>query len=167
MPSSLTSDLKSHFEMASFKQLADKHLRGDDWKKLQDIKEDFAKRRDEAEQTYSEEYAFRVSAVKKYLIDKAASKPRDFKHRWFGQDRFSKSAITHHAQRIVRNTHRMTLAGIDKQERKAIDKLVDKSEQRQVIRDKLAQDFSRATDRRRGQDRRRDDRQPSSPTRSR
>lgn len=163
MTSSITKQLENVFENAALNHVAKKLLKSNEWKQYDAITKQFDKRRKLERKDFRDQYHVRLRRTEKYLIDKAASKKRDFKHRWFGQDNFSRASIKTQADKLIRQQHRATLLALDEQEREQKDSLLARCDKRNLLRDKLKQDFARATDRRQGVERR----QTHAPTRSR
>lgn len=161
MTSSITKTLRNEFENAALNHVAKKHLRGNEWKAFQELTETFEKKRQQEKSAYRDEYGERVRRTEKYLIDKAGEKKRDFKHRWFGQDKFSRSAIQGQAQKIVRQQHRVHLEALNEQERESKDAFLTRIDRREHLREKMKQDFAQAVDRRSGMDRRRSTPKPA------
>lgn len=152
--SKITDDLKKVFDLAGLQREAAKKLKPEEWAAYREINEGFdAKVRFENRQ-YELGYQKRVASVRKKLIDKAGSKPRDFVHKWFGRDGFSRDAIDRQAQVTVRNAHQSKIDGLNDQRFEELNRFVEGTERRKAQRDKPRRDFQRATDRRVGPDRR-------------
>ncbi len=149
-------ELKRTFDLAGLRREATKKLTATEWKEFQQIRKTYDDSRRFETRQYEMEYKTRVEVARKRLINQAGAKSKDFKHRWFGQDRFDSSAINRQAQRNVRNGHEQLMAGIDRQESRDIRQLLDRCEQNVRQREKPKQDFNRAADRRQAQPRRRD-----------
>ncbi|MDD9911202.1 MAG: hypothetical protein OXR62_16160 [Ahrensia sp.] len=154
MTSDITQQLKQTYGKAALEREAARNLNGDEWKQFQQIKRKYADLIKFENRAYELEYKTRVEVVRKRLINKAGEKNRDFKHRWFGSDRFDKSDITRQAERQVRDEHRVLLDHLEKKEMAEIDGLLDQAGHRQKQREKPKNDFARAADRRDGQERR-------------
>ena len=150
----ISEELKRTFDLAALRREAAKTLTATEWKELQNIKKTHDDTRRFENRQYEMEYRTRVEVARKRLINQAGAKSKDFKHRWFGQDRFDKAAIHRQAQRNVRNQHHQLMAGIDQQESRAIRQLLDHCEKRTQLRDKPKKDFNQAADRRLSPDRR-------------
>lgn len=150
----ITKELKQTYGKAALANEARKNLNGAEWKEFQQIKAKFEEQKLYEQRTFELEYKTRVEVARKRLINKAGEKNRDFKHRWFGSDRFDKDATLRQAKRQVRNEHAALLSHLDKQEMAEVEGLLERSVHRQKLRDKPKVDFARATDRRDGAERR-------------
>lgn len=148
MTFSISEELKRTFDLASLKHQAFKYLNAKEWNTYRKTTEKYGALRRVEELAFKIEYKTRFEVARKRLINKAGSKPKDFKHRWFGSDQFDKSTVNRQADRNVRAQHSQLMAGIDKKEAGEIRPLLDRSEHRQQMKDKPRQDFSEATDRR-------------------
>ncbi|XWN32082.1 MAG: hypothetical protein ROR55_02910 [Devosia sp.] len=155
MPEHLGAEVKRTFDLAAMRREAALSLTGEEWRELQALRERHAAIRRFETRTYELEYETRVEEEKRKLIDKAGSKSWDLRHVRFGSDTFSKSAVDRQARRNVRAAHRQDLARLDREEMDDLDALLRHSKHREAQRVKPLQDFARATDRRRGGDRRR------------
>lgn len=151
MASSITDDLKRTFGVAALRKVARKILAANEWKELQLIKKTYSDRRQYEQRAHELEYHTRVEVVRKRLINQAGEKNKDFKHRWFSNDRFDKSAITRQAHRQVRNQHFQLLGRLETLEIKDVEALMDRSAHRLRLRENPKQDFSKAVDRRHGE----------------
>lgn len=148
MSYNISDEIKRTFDLASLKHQAAKDFTSQEWKAYRKIAEKFDDLRRFEQRNYEMEYKTRVEVARKRLINKAGSKSKDFKHRWFGQDQFDKSAVHRQAVRNVRNSHHQLMAGIDKQEARETTQLLESSEKRTMQREKPKQEFANATDRR-------------------
>ena len=148
MSYNISEDLKSTFHLATLRNEAAKDLNASEWKKFQQIKTRHDDLRRFEQRAHEMEYKTRVEVARKRIINKAGAKNKDFKHRWFGNDQFDKSATNRQAHRNVRGQHHQLMAGIDKMEARDITKLLDTCEKRNQLRDKPKHDFEQATDRR-------------------
>lgn len=148
MSFNISEEIKRTFDLASLKHQATKDFSAQEWKAYRKITEKFDGFRRFEQRTYEMEYKTRVEVARKRLINKAGSKAKDFKHTWFGNDQFDKSAINRQAVRNVRNSHHQLMAGIDNQQARETAKLLDTCEKHTELREKPKQDFAKATDRR-------------------
>lgn len=149
--SSISNDLKRTFGIATLRREAAKILNASEWKELQGIKKKFLNQAKFEKRAHELEYDTRVEVMRKRLSNQAGSKTRDFKRRWFGNDRFDKAAIDRQAHRLVRNQLHQSLGRLEIQETRAINALMDRSEHRQHLREKPKQDFNKKADRRQGE----------------
>jgi len=129
--------------LASLKHLASKNLNRQERKAYSKITEKYDGLRSFEQRAHETEYDTRVEVARKRIINQAGAKNRDFKHRWFGNDQFDKSATLRQAHRNVRGQHHQLMGGIDK-----IAKLLEACEKRTRLRDKPKHDFENAIDRR-------------------
>jgi len=148
MSFNISEELKRTFDLASLKHLASKNLNANERKAYSKITERYGDLRRFEQRAHEMEYDTRVEVARKRIINQAGAKNKDFKHRWFGNDQFDKSATNRQAHRNVRAQHGQLMAGIDKMEARDITKLLDVSEKRNQLRDKPRHDFEQATDRR-------------------
>ena len=148
MSFNISDEIKRTFDLASLKHQAAKDFTSQEWKAYRKITEKFDGLRRAEHRIFEIEYKTRVEVARKRLINKAGSKSKDFKHRWFGQDQFDKSAINRQAERHVRNSHYQLMAGIDNQHSRETAQLLNTCEKRKKLREKPKRDFTNATDRR-------------------
>ncbi len=148
MSFNISDEIKRTFDLANAKHRAAKNSTSQEWKDHRKITKKFDDLRRFEQRTYEIEYKSRFEVARRRLIKKAGSKTKDFKHRWFGQDRFDKSAINSQAERNVRNSHRQMMAGIDKQEAHEMTQQLETGKKHVESRDKPKRDFAKATDRR-------------------
>lgn len=152
--SKIANDLKKLFDLAGLQREASKNLKPDEWAAYRKINDGFDAKVGFENRQYELRYESRVAEMRKKLIDKAGSKPRDFTHKWFGRDGFNREAIDRQAQIAVRTAHQGTIDGLNDQRFEALNRFVENTEYRKTLRDKPRRDFQRATDRRVGPDRR-------------
>ena len=151
----MADDFKAYFEKMSWRNAMEAGFRDDDWKAVKDINQRHEASRRETERVYRLEYAMRVEAARKMLIDEAGSKPRDFVPRWLGgRDRFNAGVIERQAHRVVRAEHHRDLVRIDRQEDRELDAVYQSVDRRREAAAEARDSFERATDRRMTQDRR-------------
>ncbi len=148
MAFNIKDEIKRTFDLASLKHQAAKDFTSQEWKSYQKIRQKYDDLRRFEQRTYEIEYKTRFEVARKRLINQAGAKTRDFKHRWFGNDQFDKSALNKQAERNVRNSHYQLMAGIDKQEARETSQLLDNCKKRTDLREKPKRDFARAADRR-------------------
>ncbi len=148
MSFNISDEIKRTFDLASLKHQAAKDFTSQEWKAYRKIGQKYDDMRRYEQRTYEIEYKTRFEVARKRLVNKAGSKSKDFKHRWFGGDQFDKSAINRQAQRNVRNSHYQLMAGIDKQEARETGQLLDTCKKQTELREKPKRDFSNASDRR-------------------
>ena len=141
-------ELRRIFDLAALRQEASKDLTAAQWKEFRQIKQTYDARRDFERGQHKAEYATRVEIARKRLINQAGDKQKDFKHRWFGQDRFDSSAINRQAHRNVGAQHQQLMSGIDRQEARDLHAFFDRCRLHHAQREKPKQDFNRAADRR-------------------
>ncbi len=153
-PINLSNQIRRAYKLASLRHEAAKTLRGNDQVAYSKVVVTFAEQRKLEIQSFHNEYRTRVEVERKRLIDQAGEKNRNFQHRWFGSDKFDKTAITRQAQRNVRHHHESTLARLDKQETEVVDGMLKRAGHREALREKPKHDFEKAVDRRQGKDRR-------------
>lgn len=124
-----------------------------DWQRLQEIKEAAHTRIEAANRQYEAQYASRVAATRKRLIDEAGMPTHDVAVP-VGRDRFNKDAINREAHKAVRGDHEALIAHIHDDERADIDALQDAALRRDQNLGKARERFNTVTDRRTGLDRR-------------
>lgn len=150
----IAAEIKTAFDLASKRREAALNLNGAEWKEYQQIRRNFELLRQQENRKNLSLFTTRVEIARKALIDKAASKPRDFKARFAAADKFDAQALTRQARRQVTRQHQNNLARIDIRESEAIEALLERSVYRQKLAEKPRRDFARAADRRSGMDRR-------------
>lgn len=124
-----------------------------DWERYRAIETEFRERSRQEVDQFETNRAELLAAARKEIIDKAGSKT--FEHPTpFGTDRFNKDEIERQAVTKIVNDHQRRLIGIRDQECAAYDELRDDIHTREGVRNRARDAFSRATDRRRGGDRR-------------
>ena len=148
MSFNISEEIKRTFDLANLNHQAAKDFNAQEWKSYRKIIEKYDGLRRFEQRTFEVEYKTRVEVARKRLINKAGSKTKEFKHPWFGNDQFDKSAITRQARRNVRGNQNQLIAGIDNQQARETAKLLDTCEKRTKQREKPKQDFAKATDRR-------------------
>lgn len=152
---SLIDDVRLIFDLASLKREASQNLNADDWHELQKINAAHEAQRRAVEQDFELNYGERFAAACRRLIDDAGKKPRDLVPRMIGRDRFDRKVIDREARIQVRQAYRSALDGIDREEARQIEGLLERTGHRNRVKDKSKRDFTMATDRRGGPDRRR------------
>lgn len=151
---SIDHDLRRAFDLASLKSEAKIILTAGEWQTYRKIEDVHDRQRRVEERRYRNEYETRVEAARKKLIDAAGTKGRNFTHRWIGTDHFDKDAIERQARRAVQDAHHRRLAAIDDMQAKDIRRLLKNCEHSRALSKQLKGDFSLATDRRTGPERR-------------
>ena len=154
MSSSISKQLRQTYDLASLRREAAMDLSSDEWKQYQKIRETHDMSRRFEIRQYEIEYQTRLEAARELLIDKAAARSLDFKHRWFGSDRFNKSEIDRQAHRQVLSDHRRKIASLDRIEQHELTALLDEVQKRHADSEKPKRDFRKAANRRSGIERR-------------
>ena len=154
MSETITQQLRQAFHLASLRNEAKRARTPENWRELGQVRDRYAKLYEQEDRTFRKEYSTRVEMARKRLIDKAASKPKDFKHRWFSNDQFDKAAILRQAQREVRAHHRIQMDGLEKQETRELEAVLARAGRMSDLRDKANASFERAANRRGGSERR-------------
>lgn len=152
---SLVDDVRLIFDLAALKREAARNLRAEDWHAYRKINETHEELRQAVERDFELSYGERVAAARQRLIDEAGTKPRDLVPRMLGRDRFDRKAIDRQARIEVRQACRSALDGIDREEARQIEAMLERAAQKNKVREASLRDFARATDRRSGPDRRR------------
>lgn len=167
MESSISKELKSVFDLASLRHETKMLRNPADIQRSNEIKARYKKLNELEENRYQKDYNHRVNKVTKKLIDAAGKKNRNFTHRWFGIDQFDKSAIQRQAHRIVQHEHHQRMSRNAKNEKSELKSLMTDVEEREHLSQDTKQEFERVTDRRSGQERRKNISQKPIHTRSR
>ena len=149
-----SAELKKSFDLASLRHFAKKHLRGEDWQVVQKVMKTFDDNRRYERRDYKLNYETRLNAARTKLIDKAGAKTKSFKHRWFGNDQFSATAINKQADRMVRSSHLKAMEFLDAEEQQTLSRLCDLVKPNRALKQKTKQDFEKAVDRRQTPERR-------------
>ncbi len=129
-------------------------LRADDWARYREIAEQHERRLSQESDRYRKKYDERVAVAKRGLIEQAAAKRRPFVPRFLGQDRFDRGEIDRLAHRAVRMQHQTNLEGLEALRQEQVYELLAGAKDRQELAQAVRQDFTRATNRRSGADRR-------------
>ena len=122
MTYSQSREIRSIFERATKRKQAQSLRTPADFQKSREIIARHDKAIASATRDYRAEYATRVEMITKRLINKAAQKDKSFTHRFFGRDRFDKSAILRQAHREVRFDHNQTISRIERSETNELTK---------------------------------------------
>lgn len=154
-PINMTVQVRQAFKLASLRHEAAKNLRGEDQVAYSKVVMAYAEQRKSEIKEFRSDYRTRFEVERSRLIDKAGEKNKNFQHRWFGSDKFDRSAIDRQAHRNVRHDHEQRLARLDQQETEVVNGILERAGHRQAQREKPKKDFQKAVDRRQGQDRRR------------
>ena len=153
MAPEISDELRQTFELSSLKLQAMKGFAPDDWREFQKITDRFEDLRRFETRNYNLEFVARVEQATRKLIDKAGSKNKSFKHRFFGNDQFDKEAIRRQAQIQVRSDFDDLLFVIQSNELSEKQKLMDRVVSRDGLNRSSKREFARATNRRSGMDR--------------
>jgi len=149
----IKGELTRTFTLKTLRKEANR-LTGKDWKQYQSIRNRYAEAREEEIRAFNDEFDTRLEQAKKDLMNKAASPDRKLVHRWFGSDKFDPSTLERQAFRKIHEEHYAVMAKLEAGEIKDTDALIEKSGTREQEMPDLTQEFSRATDRRSGEERR-------------
>ena len=156
--STLSDQVRDHFEprgeLHQVRHALAKTMNPEEWVTYREVSKNFDDTRRVENRAYELDYASRVDAVQKRLIDEAASVKRNLVPRFFGSASFDRTEINQRAQNEVRAAHTKEIAGIDKQECEILRGMLDSVQARAVLKEKPMRDFQNAADRRNGQDRR-------------
>lgn len=153
--SRIQEELKRSFELASLRHEVQKGLSGDDWQRYSEIRERHDRTRQAISRSYEVDYPDLIAREKRRLINEAGEKTVDFKHRLFGTDKFDKDQLHRRAHNRVVEARRRDLGDVDRKEAAALRQLQHRSEAHTRLREKPKEEFTRATERRSGEDRRR------------
>jgi len=156
--SKLSEQVRDHFEprgeLHQVRHALAKTMNAEEWTTYREVSKSFDDTRRVTNQTYEIDYAQRVDAVQRRLIDEAASAQRKFVPRSFGSASFDRAEINQRAQNEVRTAHTKEIAGIDKRECGILRGMLEGAQARAILQEKPMRDFQNAADRRNGQDRR-------------
>jgi len=108
----------------------------------------------EANAVYKAEYRTRVEVRMGEIIDLRGKKTLDHTHPQGMFDKFSASDIRRQAERDVRHNHEKHIARLRRQREHDLRALMEKAQRKQAVQGKAKDGFNRATDRRKGEDRR-------------
>lgn len=150
----LVDQVRLTFDLAALRQEAKRDLSASDWSAYRHIQETSAHRRNALEQDFALTYGDRVAEARKRLFDEASGKTLDLVPRLIGRDRFNNNAIDRQAHKEVQLAHRSALVRIDQDEARQIEGLLDRAGPRTKAGERFQRDFTIATDRRGGPDRR-------------
>lgn len=129
MTTSIASELRNAFELASMRKAAEALKTPEHWAEANEIRNRSQKLRDTEERLYRETYDTRVEAARSRIIDEAGERTRTFAPGWAGADRFDAADTLRQAQREVRNAHEQDQGRIAATELTALTALVDRSGQ--------------------------------------
>ena len=156
--STLSDQVRDHFEprgeLHQVRHALAKTMNPEEWVTYRDVSKGFEDTRHTANRAYDLNYASRVDAVQKRLIDEAASVKRNLVPRFLGSASFDRAEINQRAQNEVRAAHKKEIAGIDKRECGILRGMLEGVQARAALQEKPMRDFQNAADRRNGQDRR-------------
>lgn len=151
----LVDQVRLAFDLASLRHEAGRNLSGDGWSEYRRIQETHDQRRDLVERDFALTYGARVAEARRRLIDEAGGKTLDLVPRLLGRDRFDHGAIDRQAHQEVHLAHRSALGRIDREEARAIEGLLERTETGSEGGERTRRDFANAADRRGAPDRRR------------
>ena len=151
----LVDQVRLAFDLASLRLEAGRNLSGNDWREYRRIQETHDQRRGLVERDFALTYGARVADARRRLIDEAGGKALDLTPRLFGRDRFDHGAIDRQAHKEVHLAHRSALGRIDREEARAIEGLLERTETGSEGGERTRRDFANAADRRGAPDRRR------------
>ena len=159
MTEDLTNALQMTFDEAVMRHEARSLKEGQHWEQAREIMERGEGERAALEDIYLREYDSRVETVRKRLVDDAG-KP-DLNHPApYGRDKFDSETLTRQAHREVRSNHDADLQQSLDAQRTELDGLQEKARQTDRPQGKARDDFTQASDRRQGPDRRAPSRSP-------
>lgn len=150
----LSQALRHQFDLAGLRSMAKKLKRPQDWEKANAIRVRYQQEYDQINERFHTEYDARVAEMAKKLIDQAGSKQRTLRRRFFGRDAFSHGEITEKAHRLVQHDHRRRIHQLEDREAGALRGFLNQIGISDRLRSQAKNDFSRATDRRAGVERR-------------
>ncbi len=154
MALSTTEKLRHTFHLASLRNEADQLRSGKHWEKRQEIKDRYAKKYSTISKSLSTNYKRNVESTYQKLLHRAAEKNKDFKHRWFGTDKFAEGPLKRQAHKMVRAANMNALHKIETAETKELKSLLRSAGRESKLGRKTKKDFSRAADRRQKPERR-------------
>ena len=156
--SSTGESVKRAYDLASLRQRAKSLTRPADWEKARKIITHYQRETHKQETAYHKDYDTRFTRALQLRIDKAGSKNMALKHRQFGSDGFDKTALMRAAHRDVQHDHLKRMALLKHGETKDLDALVATAQKHGGQEAETGQtpkeSFARATERRKGAERR-------------
>ena len=156
--SKLSDQVRDHFkprgELHQIRHALVKTMNPEEWVIYREVSKNFEDTRRTENRDYELNYASRVDAAQRRLIDEAASVKRNLVPRFLGSASFDRTEINQRAQNEVRAAHTKEIAGIDKQECGVLRGMLEGAQARAILQEKPMRDFQNAADRRNGQDRR-------------
>ncbi len=153
MKPSLEYSLAEVFREATMQNLVFELRNESDWNQFQTIHAASQKRQKTEREDYEENRSERLAKAREELLRQAGSKTLDHPAP-IGADRFDKNELERRAMLKVENDHAARLLTIKKEETDAYARLKDDILGRDFVRDHARDAFTRAVDRRSGQERR-------------
>jgi hypothetical protein len=148
------SELKRLYGRAALEREAQLHLKPSEWKQFRGIKAKYDGQRAFEKQAFEQEYTTRVEVARRRIMNKRAAPQKKHQPDYARDDIFSKEDIKRQAQRDVRGTHEALIAKLTDMELAETDLLLERAGHRQETREQIKHDFSQATNRRSGLERR-------------
>lgn len=162
-PADLRQRLHRAFKEGSMKLEAERLQRPRDFGTMRAIVEGHRMRMWEANAVYKAEYKTRVEVRMRELIDLRGKKTLDHRHPQGMADRFSPNDVRRQAERDVRHDHEKHLARLRRQREEDMRGFLRGVARKDAVQGKAKDGFTRAVDRRKGQQRRAADQARASP----
>lgn len=142
MSESLTETLRQTYELASLRHMAERLQTGRQWEAAQDITARFEMARTDLTKSFADEYPARMAEARQKLILEATRQSPALTPMDASDTRFAKSAIEHKAGRMVRDEHRLEMAGLERAEAQELSQLMQRADGTNRVQGKAQQSFT-------------------------
>jgi len=154
MRPSITQDLKQTFHLHALRHEAKHLLTERQWDQYQQLTNRCERARDQEQKLFNERFHGRVDQECRKILKDNAAKTRDFKPVGQQDDLFDRASLLKQADRNVRNRHEQRLAKITRTEERGIETLLQRSSRQNQLTGQSKDAFTRAAERRSGNERR-------------
>ncbi len=155
MALSINQEIRMVFELATLRREARAIETPGQWREIAVLQGRCQQARTHEKELYAARYDARVETRRRQLIHEAGAKGRSHKPLWAAHDGFDPETTLRQAQRDVRAAHAARLQKIDALEHSGLNAMLRELRRLNRRRGVLREDFSRASERRSGIERRR------------
>ena len=165
MSLSIHQELKQTFHLAALRKEANTFLTGRQWSQYQRLKDRCNGARTQEQKLFKERYHSRIDQECRKILRDNTAKNRHLKPIGQQDDLFDRAALLKQADTNVRKRHEQRLARITQIEEQGIESLLQSSLRANQFTNQSKDAFTRAADRRSGEERRVRNQKTYNPTR--
>ena len=119
--------IRDQFNLASLKELSQKHLKGEHWNEYQEINDHYRKKYEEIKRDHYKNYTVRVDVEMRRIMQLRAQPLPQLKPHYASDDRFNKADLKRQARINVDADHKYQINSLNLRQKKEIEGVIIKA----------------------------------------